>query len=123
MDKAEKSLNEARRLIKEGQYARAVRQLVWFHNNALKVRPSYYGVRLSFALRDWLELGEKYPPAIEKLKRIMDAKTTRLERGAKSRELFHDIVAINDYLGRTQKTVQLFKAIDASDPAFASMIY
>ena len=93
------------------------------HNNALAVRPSYYGARLSFALAYWVELGRKYPPALQKLKFIRDEKSARLSSGTKEREPFHDVVSINEYLGEQERTVDLFKKIDSSDPEFASKVY
>ena len=42
-----------------------------------KFAPSYYGVRLSFALSDWVELGTLYPKALDTLKGIRAEKTSR----------------------------------------------
>jgi hypothetical protein len=53
-DKAEQALVDARRLAQTGDYAGALEKHVWFHDNALAIRPGYYGVRLSFALADWV---------------------------------------------------------------------
>jgi tetratricopeptide (TPR) repeat protein len=122
-DEAERALNDARRLAEAGDYAGALEKQVWFHNNALAIRPGYYGVRLSFALADWVELGKKYPPALEKLKSIRDAKMASLSTGTRNRELFHDVVSIDEYLGETKQTVDLFKKIDASNPEFASEVF
>ncbi|PWU10034.1 MAG: hypothetical protein C5B50_26215 [Verrucomicrobia bacterium] len=122
-DAAEQALDDARRLAESGDYAGALEKHVWFHNHALGVRPSYYGVRLSFALADWVELGQKYPPALEKLRSIRDAKASSLSTGLQNRELFHDVVAINQYLEQPVKTVVLFKEIDGSNPQFASKVY
>jgi len=122
-DEAGKALEDARRLAQNGDYAGALEKHVWFHNNALALQPSYYGVRLSFALADWVELGRKYPPATQKLKSIRDEKSARLSSGTKDRDLFHDVVSINQYLEEQDKTVQLFKKIDASDAQFASNVY
>src|SRR5436190_22278410 len=115
-DKAGKALADARRLVQSGHYAAALEKHVWFHDHALAVEPSYYGVRLSFALRDWVELGRKYPPAMEKLQSIRDEKIALLSSGSREREVFHDVVSINEYLGQREKTVQLFNQFDAADP-------
>jgi tetratricopeptide (TPR) repeat protein len=122
-DEAERALDDARGLAEKGDYAGALEKQVWFHNNALAVRPGYYGVRLSFALADWVELGKKYPPAMEKLKSIRDEKAARLSAGAKDRDLFDDVVSINEYVGEPKKTIELFRRIDASDAEFASKVY
>ncbi|HTG45388.1 MAG TPA: hypothetical protein VK633_12735 [Verrucomicrobiae bacterium] len=122
-DDAERALNDARRLAERGDFEGALAKHVWFHDNALKVRRSYYGVRLSFALSDWIELAKKYPAALEKLKSIRDEKTERLLAGATNRELFHDVESINEHLGEMAATVALFKRIEAGNPKFASQIY
>ncbi len=122
-DEAQRALADARRLAEQGDYEGALAKHVWFHDNALKVRPGYYGVRLSFALSDWVELGKKYPRALEKLKSIRDEKTSRLLTGEANRELFNDVESINKYLGESKATVELFNRIEAVDPGFAGRIY
>ena len=117
------ALDDARRLAGQGDYEGALAKHVWFHDNALTVRSSYYGVRLSFALSAWVELGKKYPKALEKLSSIRDEKTSRLLSGEAKKELFHDVESINQHLGETKSTVELFKRIEAVDPDFAGRIY
>ena len=65
-------LHEARADRRAGRFADALTKHVWFHENALKYVPSLSGVRLSFALTYWMELGAVYPAALRKLKRIRD---------------------------------------------------
>lgn len=122
-DQAQKALDDARKYAQNGDYEKALERHVWFHNNALKIRPSYYGVRLSFALIDWVRLGERYPKALETLKRIRDQKTLRLLSGEYDRELFHDVVSINDHLGDIEKTVIIFESFDLKNPKFAESVY
>ena len=122
-DAAQQALNDARRLAEEGDYEGALAKHVWFHDNALTVDPDYYGVRLSFALSDWMELASKYPKALEKLKSIRDEKTTRLEHGEGTRALFHDVESINESLGEKSATVGLFKKLEAVDSKFGVMLY
>lgn len=120
---ASRALKDATILAKQGDYEGALAKHVWFHDNALKAEPGYYGVRLSFALGEWIELGNVYPKALEKLKAIRDEKTARLSGDSGDPELFHDVEAINGYLGESAATVALFKKIDATRPAFASSVY
>lgn len=122
-DQATEALADARRLAAEGKFEQALEKHVWFHNHALEIKRSYYGVRLSFALSDWLELGKKYPKALETLKGIRDEKTSRLLAGEQNRELFHDVDSINDHLGESKTTVDLFKKLEAKQPEFAASIY
>lgn len=122
-DKAEEALDAARSFAEEGKFDKALERHLWFHDKALKICPSYYGVRLSFALSDWLELGEKYPPALEALKDVRRAKTTKIIEGANDFELFHDVQSINETLGEIASTVLLFKELDNTRPEFAAEVY
>src|SRR5690349_21544262 len=78
-------LNEARDDARAKHYEEALEKYVWFHEHALEYRPSMSGVRLSFALSDWVKLGESYPPALVKLREIRDAVKKRVtpEEGRK----------------------------------------
>jgi hypothetical protein len=116
-------LDEARHLAEEGKYQEALEKHVWLHDHVLESRPAYYGVRLSYALDDWVELGKKYPKALETLKNIRDKKTSRLLAGENDRDLFIDVEAINAHVGESNATVRLFKQIEASHPDFAASIY
>ena len=87
-DEAKRALDDAKSLADKGDYEAALAKHVWFHDNALAIRPSYYGVRLSFALSYWAELGEKYPKALETLRGIRDAKTAKLLAGGLNRSFF-----------------------------------
>ncbi len=71
-----------------------------------------YGVRLSFALSYWKELGEKYPPAMKALVETRDRKTKELISGKENYELFHDVVSFNETLGEPEKTISLFEKIE-----------
>lgn len=122
-DGAEEALNAARSLAAEGKFEQALEKQVWFHNHALEVNPSYYGVRLSYALSDWIQLGEKYPAALAKLKGIRDEKTSRLLAAEKDRQIFNDVVRINDHLNESEATVGLFKKLDVTQSDFAGSVY
>ena len=97
-------LDRARGAARSGDYEFALREYIWFHDHALEERPSLYGVRLSYALADWIELGENYPPALRALENIADRKTADLLAGAGDRGTFHDVVSINEYLARERNT-------------------
>jgi len=103
----------------ENKYAEALSEYVWFHHHALAEQPSLYGVRLSFALSHWKELAEVYPPALVALRDVRDSKVQRMVGGELDRELFHDVEAINQYLGASSETAQLFESLDRQHPEFA----
>lgn len=118
-----KALEEARKFAQEGKYAEALEKHVWFHENALKIRPSLAGVRLSFALSDWIQLGEKYPKARAKLVEIRDADARSLRGGELKFETFLDFASINEYLKATRLTYELFKELHQVYPNFAAQCY
>jgi hypothetical protein len=113
-------LYQARLAAAEGRHEEALREYVWFHNNALKQRPSLYGVRLSFALWDWTELAKVYPKARRALDSIRRKKTALLRNGKGTFKLFHDVVAINEFLKKEADTHRLFRKLHFTRPAMAA---
>lgn len=118
MDPRDK-LKEAEVAVSQGRYADALQAHVWFHDHALEHEPCLYGVRLSFALADWVELGSVYPEALRSLERIRDSKTSALIAGSRSRDCFHDVMAINRELGVSGRTYELFLRLCELDADFA----
>lgn len=110
----------AQEAAREGRHEEALREYLWFHEHALEIEPSLYGVRLSFALAAWLDLGHAYPPALDALKRVRDEKTRRLLASEGGRELFHDVEAINEHLDDDEATYELFQKLQTVDPELAS---
>jgi hypothetical protein len=115
--------DEARTLARQGKYEEALQKHLWFHENALNHDHSLAGVRLSFALADWIKLGDKYPKAREALVAICDKNTKAISAGNGSFELFYDVSAINGYLGKAPNTVALFKTLHEKQPALAKRCY
>ena len=108
-------LSEAQADAKAGNFEVALAKHLWFHENALAIRPSLTGVRLSFAMSAWLKLGESYPPALEKLKEVRDETEKRIRDQDQVRvrfEDFHDLVAINRTLREEERTEEVFRWLD-----------
>ena len=122
-DIADQTLDEARRLASAGRYQEALEKHIWYHRHALEYGPSHAGVRLSFALNDWVELGRKYPPALEALSKIRDEGESELASGKLDEDLFYDVVSINKFLNATERSVQLFEKIAGEHPQFAAKAY
>ena len=117
-------LDEAQNDFREQRYEDALAKHVWFHNHALKYQPSkMYGVRLSFALSYWKQLGDVYPPARKTFIKLRDNKTDLLEQGKGNRNLFHDVMALNRALGEDNKTVDLFRKLDQDQKDMASQCW
>jgi hypothetical protein len=116
-------LREAVSLMRQGQYEEALEKHLWFHDHALEYLPALAGVRLSFALDFWVELGTMYPEAMEALIAIRDRKAEALTDDKGSFELFHDVVAINRCLQEDPETVALFMMLHRDNPELARRCY
>lgn len=109
----------ARLAADEGRHEEALREFIWFHHHALETEPSLRGVRLSYALRDWVALASRYPPALVALEQIRDAKSNALLNGDGDLDTFRDVEAINRDLDSVPRTYALFAQIAAANPALA----
>jgi len=116
-------LKEAEADAKAGKYADALAEHIWFFQNALKYDSGEYGVRLSFALSDWVELGQVYPPAFEKLKAFRDKAETNVREGKSISDNFSDFESINEYLKEDAKTADLFIWLDSNKPDSAKDVF
>src|SRR5262249_5109242 len=81
------------------------------------------GVRLSFALSGWVELGAVYPPARQALLSVRDRATRAIAQGEGSFALFHEVAAINRRLGDEAETVRLFGLLHQRHPELARQCY
>lgn len=114
-------LNRGRTAALEGRNEHALRDFIWFHKHALKHDRAYYGVRLSFALGYWMELGKVYSPALKALQSFKRQGESALIRGKGNRDLFHDVESINKELGRSNDTYKLFLHIKKDRPKLAKV--
>jgi hypothetical protein len=117
--KAIDRLTEAYAAAQAGRHEEALNEYIWFHEHALAEARSLRGVRLSFALAYWKELGEVYPPAMDALLALRDRKVAILAAGVEEWELFNDVSALNDTLGHPRNTYDLFRHINDRSPDFA----
>lgn len=106
-------LNEVRLDVEAERYEAALEKLIWFHHYAEQVGESVSGARLSYALYDWVELGQEYPPAMDRLLDIRASLVARLMHDEYDGSAFHDLVSINAVLGEESKTTEIFKLIDS----------
>ena len=119
----QKYLSDTQALVREGKHKDALDRFLWFHDHVLEHQPSMYGVRLSFALSYWKQLGDVYPPALTALKKTRDNKTDLFAQKKGSRNLFHDVMALNRTLGDDTKTVELFRKLDQDQKEMAKQCW
>jgi hypothetical protein len=117
------ALKDARAFARASEFEKALERHEWYHANALNVEPSQYGVRLSFALSYWKQLGDKYPPALASLTALRDQGTQAALDGKAAPELFHDVISINRTLKEEAKSVTLFKTLVEKRPDFAKKCF
>lgn len=106
-------------LVREGRHEEALREFQWFHEHALVECPSMAGVRLSYALGAWADLGAVHAPARAALEAVRDRDTALLLAGKGDRHLFIDVSAIYRVLGEAKRTHALFVDIEKIDPSLA----
>jgi len=119
----QKILTDAKDLMEQGKYEEALQRHIWYFNHALEYDQGQTGVRLSFALSQWVELGRRYPKAKQALLEIRDRDTQLLASGQGYANLFMDVNSINNYLGQEDATLALFKTMYETDPKLASECY
>src|ERR1035437_4162991 len=119
----QKILGEAKDFMSKGAYEEALQRHIWYHNHALAIDPAQTGVRLSFALSDWMELGRRYPKAKQALLEIRDNKTREIAAGRGYAEMVQETKAINHELQSEDATYALFKTIREKDPQLAKQCY
>lgn len=121
--RAQAILGEARNDAKEKRYEDALAKHIWIFEHSLEREPAMAGVRLSFALSDWLSLGKAYPPAMARLREFRDGAKQNALAGKETRRSFMDLAAIDKTLGEQAATAETFKAIDEKSEQEAATIY
>ncbi len=119
----QKILGEAKDCMLKGAYEESLQRHIWYHNHALEIDPAQSGVRLSFALSDWMELGRRYPKAKRALIEIRDNRTREIVEGRGYAEMVQEVQAINHELQDDDATYALFKTIREKDPQSAEQSY
>lgn len=115
-------LDAAREDFRSGRYAESLKNYEYFFDHALDDDPaSYYGVRLSYCLNEWVRLGKKYPEARQRLEDKAEESLRLLDK-TRNAEKFHDYVKISDYLKRDGQPVATFLGYHQSDPELAESI-
>lgn len=116
-------LNEAKGDTAAQHYPVALSKYVWYFENALKYDSAQMGVRLSFALNDWMDLAAHYPPAQDALKSLRDEAVQKFDDGSKTAQAVMEIAAINRVLNDHERTRTVFETLAESDPTTAKLVF
>ena len=117
-------LNKTRLLVDEGNYREALNRYEWYSKYSIKHQQSMDGVRLSYAVTDWKNLADVYPPAMKSLRDIRNKSLNLIQQGNSNGgyyncDLFGDVAALNNVLSEPEQTVSLFELLDKEQPNFA----
>ena len=112
-------LSEARDDRRAGRFEDALRKHLWFQRESLKYEPALVGVRGSFAMADWAQLGRKYAPAMQALLRERSERAADVAAGRDVLASFGDVAAIDRALDDWNETYRLFALIEGRDEALA----
>jgi len=116
--------NSAKSLADAGKYEEALQRYLWyFEHSRYDKDQGQGGVRLSFVLSDWVELGHRYPKAKQALQAIRDQNAQQLLNGDGSGVLFQEVAGINQQFFEKDRTLELFDAIAARNPDLAKQYY
>lgn len=116
-------MDEAVADTRHGNYELALLKLRWCYENALRYDPHLAGVRSSFLLGYWHDLGKKYPPALDALRQTRDQAEVICRESNYAFHPFQDLASLNRQLGDRWRTAHLFKQVSQADREAAALIY
>ncbi|MFZ6643925.1 hypothetical protein ACO0LL_29640 [Undibacterium sp. TC4M20W] len=119
---AKQVLDKAREAHAAKEYETSLASYEWFFEHALdEDKGSLYGVRLSYCLFGWVELGQEYEPARIRLEQKFEHSILALEQ-SRNPEYFHDYASIGACLGQQEAVLDKFIAYHHADPRLAREI-
>jgi thiol-disulfide isomerase/thioredoxin len=92
----------------QGKKEEALTEYLWCYDHGLESEPSYTGVRQSFLLMSIVDLGNKYPPAVQALEQRRDAAKKKLESGAGDFQTASDLMSLNRALKAPEQTLAVY---------------
>jgi hypothetical protein len=116
-------LRWAREWRRAGRFEEALRAHQWYHANVLELDEAAYGVRLSFALADWVDLARVYRPALESLTETRSQAAAAAVENPPGFEAFHDALAIDRALGQEARAFDLILDVEAAHPQHLKEFY
>ena len=114
------TLDKARAHVQLSDYANALIYYSHFFEQTFK-NPAEYGVRLSYCLQEWRQLGDIYPEALEGLKAQKDT-SLLFWKEENEPERFQDYHSICKVLGLNKEAIEVFLQIHHKNKQLASEI-
>lgn len=105
-----------------GRFAESLQKHEWYFENSRNEK-GLGGVRLSFALGDWLELASDYQPAMVAFVSLRDRTEKRCRESGGEFKAFHELSALNEYIDSNDRTIAMFLHIAKEDKNAAARIY
>ncbi|RXJ74067.1 hypothetical protein CS022_05345 [Veronia nyctiphanis] len=118
----EQLLDEALEDYHMEDFASAHKKYEWYFENAEKFNPHHRGVRVSFALADWVDVAKQYRPAMTC---IIDIRKEALNKfnETKSIESFRDYSYISEYLQTGDEVLEIFFSFHSKDKELAKKLF
>lgn len=117
----EDDLSKIDTLIEEKKYAEALAAHQKYFNDSKGT--SYSGVRLSFGLSSWAELGKTYPPAHMALAQLATERKNIIHAGKADFDVFHEYTSINSYINRQDESIETFLYVEKHHPQQVQRLY
>lgn len=114
--------NQVRELVAQEKYAQASSAFEQLYEQSASVDRAH-GVRNSFLVGAWHELGQEYAPALEALKVKRQELLELALSDSLTFETFSDLSSINRVLGDDSLTLDVFKQVHNKHPEQAEQLY
>lgn len=101
-------LDDARINVKNVRYSEALKNYVWFFNNSTEIEPAMFGVKHSYCVGEWRELGNLYKPALLAYREELLKRQKKLLNGSDSWKLFMEFDALCQYDGKKNEVIKVF---------------
>jgi len=115
-------LEAAREAFRQKEYSAALEKYQWFYDNSIQIKESYYGVRLSYCLDEWAQLGAEYPPAMDALQRLEAESLANFKR-TYAKKAFHEYASVARYLNHQEETFNQFHLLHESNHPIAKEVF
>jgi len=102
-------------LAREGRYEEALAEFIWCYDEGLEFNPFFMGVRNSFLVGDFIQLGRKFPPALDALRERAESAREKLLSGEGGLQESMDVSSILAALDEHHKLLELWDELKAAD--------